>query len=250
MSVFFPSVIVVSLLLLSQTVYAEVVSVAVASNTLDAVKLIGRNFQKQFGHKLRISSGSTGKLYAQIYNGAPFDIFLAANAREPKRLEEQKLIAKGSRFTYALGRLSLCTQASIKSTSLAAILKQSAIKRLAVANPKTAPYGMAAKQVLESVTLWQSFKPRLIRGENIGQAYQYFVSGNTQAAFLASSQVKAKSPPGQCIAVDQRHYQPIRQQAVILTRANDKVAVKLFINYLQSPQVKTLLTTRFAYGME
>ncbi len=250
MFVFYRFGLAVFFLALSQVASAEVISVAVASNALDAIKLIGQDFQKKYGHKLRISSGSTGKLYAQIYNGAPFDIFLAANVREPKRLEEQGLIMKGSRFTYALGQLSLCKQDSIKSTSLTGILKDPALKRLAMANPKTAPYGMAAKQVLESNGLWQSLKPRLIRGENIGQAYQYYASGNTQAAFLASSQTRAKPPQGQCITVAQKHYQAIRQQAVVLKQAEDNVAVKLFIDYLQSPHVKTLLTNRFGYGME
>lgn len=238
------------LLSIVQTAQADMISVAVASNALDAIKLIGKGFQKQSGHRLHISSGSTGKLYAQIYNGAPFDVFLAANVREPKRLEEQDLILKGSRFTYALGRLSLCRQDMIKARTVEGVLKDAGLKRLSIANPKTAPYGVAAKQVLESLGLWASLKPRLIRGENIGQAYQYYASGNTQAAFLASSQVKSKPPLGHCIDVEQKYYQPIRQQAVVLKRAKDSVAVKLFIDFLKGRHVKRLLTTRFGYGVE
>lgn len=247
----FEYIAIVGLLSISSyTVRAEEVSVAVASNALDAIKLVGEDFQKQSGHTLHISSGSTGKLYAQIYNGAPFDVFLAANVREPKRLEAQGLIVKGSRFTYALGRLSLCRQDLIKARTIDGILKDAGLKRLSIANPKTAPYGVAAKQVLESLALWASLKPRLIRGENIGQAYQYYASGNTQAAFLASSQVKAKPPLGHCIDVEQKYYQPIRQQAVVLKQAKDSVAVKLFIDFLKGRHVKRLLTTRFGYGVE
>ena len=238
------------LLAMTHAAYAETVSIAVASNALDAVKLISRDFQKEYGHTTRISSGSTGKLYAQIYNGAPFDVFLAANAREPQRLEEQGLIVKGSRFTYALGQLSLCKQAAIKSTSLGTILADPALKRLAIANPKTAPYGAAAQQVLASLGVWQTLKPKLISGENIGQALQYFVSGNTQAAFLARSQVMAKPMAGGCVTVAQKYYRPIRQQAVVLKRAKDAVAVKLFIDYLKSQKVKTVLSKRFGYGVE
>ncbi len=212
--------------------------------------MIGRGFQKQYGHSLRISSGSTGKLYAQIYNGAPFDIFLAANEREPRRLEEQGMTVGHSRFTYALGQLVLCKQDSLKALDVPAILKDPALKRLSIANPKTAPYGVAARQVLESLALWEELRPRLIRGENIGQAYQYYASGNTQAAFLASAQVKTRPPLGQCVAVDSKHYTPIRQQAVILNRAKDNVAVKLFFDYLKSPAVNKLLTDKFGYGVE
>ncbi len=235
---------------LTQAAHAETVSIAVASNALDAIKFISLDFQKEYGHTTRISSGSTGKLYAQIYNGAPFDVFLAANAREPQRLEEQGLIVKGSRFTYALGQLSLCKQAALKSNSLVGILSEPALKRLAIANPKTAPYGVAAQQVLESLGVWPALKPKLISGENIGQALQYFVSGNTQAAFLARSQIMVKPIAAECFAVEQKYYQPIRQQAVVLKRANDAVAVKLFIDYLKSQKVKTVLSKRFGYGVE
>lgn len=251
LSILFKKIACIGILLaFTQAARAEVVSVAVASNALDAIKLIGRDFQQQYGHAVRISSGSTGKLYAQIINGAPFDVFLAANEREPQRLEEQGLIVKGSRFTYARGQLSLCRRSNIKSNSPGSILRDPALKRLAIANPKTAPYGVAAKQVLESLGLWQTLRSKLIRGENIGQAFQYFMTGNTQAAFLARSQIMAKPVPGECFAVEQKYYRPIRQQAVVLKRAKDEVAVKLFIDYLKSPQVKTLLTNRFGYGVE
>lgn len=243
-------ILILNLMIFPQIVSADVVSVAVASNALDAIKIIGNDFQKKYGHSLRISAGSTGKLYAQIYNGAPFDVFLAANAREPERLEKQGITVAGSRFTYALGQLSLCRQNSIKADTLEAILKDPAVKRVSIANPRTAPYGMAARQVLESTGLWQGIGNRLVRGENISQAYQYYVSGNTQAAFLASAQIKAKTPQGSCLTVDKNLYAPIRQQAVMMKRAKNNVAVKLFMDFLKSRHVKHMLTTRFGYGVE
>jgi len=240
------------LVFITQSASAQTISVAVASNALDAVKRISRDFQKQYGHTVRLSSGSTGKLYAQIYNGAPYDIFLAANAREPERLEQQGYSTANSRFTYAVGQLSLCRQGNTKNISITELLNDPTIQRLAIANPKTAPYGVAARQVLESMGLWQTLRPSLIRGENISQAYQYFMTGNTQLAFLATSQIKSRPNSQQvnCVLVEQKYYQPIRQQAVVLTRAANKAAVKLYVAYLKSAQVKELLHQRFGYSVE
>lgn len=246
------TVLFMLLMLVTQSASAQTISVAVASNALDAIKRISHDFEKQYGHTVRISSGSTGKLYAQIYNGAPYDIFLAANAREPQRLEQLGYSAANSRFTYAVGRLSLCSQGNKKIISITDILTDPAMQRLAIANPKTAPYGVAARQVLESLGLWQTLRSSLIRGENISQAYQYFMTGNTQLAFLATSQIKSRPGSQQvnCVSVEQKYYQPIRQQAVVLSRAANKAAVKLYITYLESPQIKELLQQHFGYGVE
>ena len=229
------------------------VSVAVASNALQAMKDIKGRFEKSSGNKVLISSGSTGKLYTQIVNGAPFDIFLAANAREPQRLEQAHGIVPGSRVTYAIGRLVLWNNAlhGASGATIQQLLASADLKRITMANPKTAPYGYAAQEMLQALKLWDGVQGKLIRAENVTQAFQFTESQNVQMGFVALSQIKAyqgQIKESDYWLVPQKLYKPIEQQGVLLLRAKDNVAAKQFMDYLRSAEVRQLLQERYGYG--
>jgi molybdate transport system substrate-binding protein len=238
---------------LANSVYADTLKVAVASNALKAVEDIARRFEQSTGHKILISAGSTSKLYTQILNGAPFDVFLAANEREPEALQKQNLIIPGSRFTYAVGRLVLFSKDTQRiGQDGASFLHSGKFQRLAIANPETAPYGKAAQQVLQALDLWQSISTKLVRGENIGQAFQYTATGNVDAGFVALADVKqlAADAGGSYWLVPQTLYAPLRQQAVILKRSGYPETAQTFLNYLQSEATKKILQQDYGYGVE
>jgi molybdate transport system substrate-binding protein len=229
--------------------------VAVASNFLLPLRSMSEDFEKQTGNTLHISSGSTGKLYAQIVNGAPFDVFLAANSREPKRLEDAGMVVRGSRFTYALGQLALWGPAYNASTiDFEAALTLPTVQRISVANPQTAPYGAAAIETLKKLGIYGSLKAKIINGENVSQAYQYVASGAAQLGFVALSQIKAQKKTGNDAGkhywlVDKSVYPPIQQQAVLVKGAENNSAAQQFIAYLKSPQGRTAIKA-FGYSIE
>ncbi len=233
--------------------FADDIRLAVASNFLGPVQAIARAFEQDSGHRVRISSGSTGKLYAQIVNGAPYDLFLAANDSEPARLEREGRVAAESRYTYALGVLALWAPSAPEDTpadALAASIDASG-QRVAIANPKTAPYGAAAEAVLRAWGQWDALQGRVIRGENIAQAYQFAASGNAGFGFVALSQMldPDRQPAGQYWRVDDTLYPPIRQQLVLLKRAADKPAASAFWEYLKSSAARQQIVA-FGYGLE
>jgi molybdate transport system substrate-binding protein len=237
---------------LSTLVYADTLKAAVASNALKAMNEIGQRFEKQSGNTLLISAGSTSKLYTQILNGAPFDLFLAANVREPAKLEKAGLIVPGSRFTYAVGRLALYSK---NPTAIgkdgAAYLQSGKYQRLAIANPEIAPYGHAAQEVLQSLGLWQSLEAKLVRGQNIGQAFQFTVTGNADAGFVAWSDVKQLgAASGSAWLIPQKLYSPLQQQAVILKRCTSVKTAQAFVSFLRSPAISKLLEDKYGYGVE
>jgi molybdate transport system substrate-binding protein len=245
--------LLLGLLLWSPVAFADTIRVAVASNFLGPVQAIARAFEQDSGHRVRISSGSTGKFYAQVVNGAPYDLFLAANDREPERLEREGRIAAGSRYTYALGVLALWAPSALEETpadALAAFIEASG-QRVAIANPKTAPYGAAAEAVLKAWGQWDGLQGRVIRGENIAQAYQFAASGNAGFGFVALSQMldPDRQPAGRYWRVDDRLYPPIRQQLVLLKRAADKPAATAFWQYLKSSAAQQQMVA-FGYGLE
>ena len=170
--------------------YAEDVRIAVATNFLATLNEIATTFEKDTGHSAVVSSGSSGKLYAQIIHGAPFDVFLSADSKRPKLLEDDGLAVTGSRFTYAVGRLTLWSSDPdmIKGNGKD-VLTNNRFTRLAIANPKTAPYGVAAKSTLQALGLWDYLYDRLVQGENIGQTFQFVYSKNAEIGFVALSQV-------------------------------------------------------------
>ena len=233
---------------------AEQINIAVASNALSALKVLSKEFEKQTGHRVRISSGSTGKLYAQIVNGAPYDIFLAANEREPKKLERSHLIVPNSRFTYVLGKLVAWSAdtALLQTRDVNNVLVSKSVVRIAIANPKTAPYGLAAQQVLQKLGVWDPVQGKIIRGENVSQTYQFAMTNNAQIGFIAKSQVQSEinNPKGSYWEVPEELYASIRQQAVLLLRSQHKLAAGEFIEFIKSEKVKAILVKKFGYGIE
>ena len=246
----------VMLLINMSLAQAGEVTVAVASNALQALKDIKQRFEKSTGNTVLISSGSTGKLYTQIINGAPFDVFLAANSREPERLEQAKAIVPGSRITYAEGRLVLWAHGKIEGASgdsslLSQYLSSPKLSRITLANPKTAPYGLAAQQYLQNTQQWNAIQGKLIRAENVTQAFQFTQSQNVQLGFVALSQIKGFPQPineDEYWLVPQNYYAPIEQQGVLLKRAEHNTAAQKFMSYLKSAEVKQLLHDRYGYG--
>tara|TARA_B100000767_G_scaffold142977_1_gene135052 strand:- start:1960 stop:2685 length:726 start_codon:yes stop_codon:yes gene_type:complete len=219
---------------------ADEVRVAVASNFSTAMESLVVAFEETSVHTVVLSFGSTGKHYAQIKNGAPFDVFLAADAARPALLEEQGLTHVGSRTTYATGKLVLWTSKSDLNDIQDTLLSSTDIGYLAVANPKLSPYGMAAQQVLVELGLWPILQMRLVRGENIGQTFQFVHSGNAELGFVAYSQLfnPKNSVQGSFWIPPQSLYSPIDQQAVLL---NDKQAARDFMVFLKRPLARQII---------
>ncbi len=234
------------LLSLPGLVLAETISVAVASNFSVPAKEIAQQFQQQSQHKVRLSIGSTGKHYAQIINGAPFDIFLAADAKRPALLEKSQHAVADSRMTYALGRLVLWSTQANRVDAQGDILESLQYERLAIANPKLAPYGQAAQEVITKLA--PSAMQKLVYGENIAQAFHFVYGGVADLGFIAQSQLLSlnKNKQGSFWLVPQAYYAPIKQQAVLLTPSP---AAKAFMQYLSSPAVKQLIQ-QYGYGVD
>lgn len=226
----------------------EEINVAVASNFLQPAREVAAMFRKQSGFRLRLISGSTGKLYAQIVNGAPYQVFLAADVERPRLLESKGMAVAGSRFTYAIGRLALWSADSdMKLEQGLDSLDKISFRRLALANPVTAPYGAAARQVLEGRGYYEAMKDRLVFGENITQAWQFVATGNAQLGFVALSQVRDPSAGGVYWTVPQELHDPVQQQAVILNKGRDSEAAAAFTEFLRSDQVRRLLKDKYGY---
>ncbi len=219
---------------------AEQMRVAVASNFADAMAAIARRFEAATQHRVALSTGSTGKLYAQIRNGAPFDAFFGADVRRPQLLEQERVAVPGSRFTYAVGRLVLWSPRPGYVDPEGRVLQRGAFRHLAIANPVLAPYGKAAQEVLQARGLWDALSGRLVRGENIGQTYQFVSTGNAELGFVAWSQLMR---PGQTLAgslwrVPQALYNRIEQQAVLL---QDKPAAREFLAFVRSDEALKII---------
>lgn len=236
--------------LVSSTVRAGEVRVAVASNFLNPLKVIAQQYEKRTGHEVRIITGSTGKLYAQIVHGAPFDLFLAADSKRPHLLEKSGKAMMGSRFTYALGRLALWSEKpDVISEDGVSTLRKMNFKRLAMANPKTAPYGLAASQTLKKLKLWEKLEARAVRGENIGQTFQFVLSGNVGLGFVALSQVldpKNKSK-GRYWKVPSDFHDPLNQDAILLERGDGNPAAIEFFEFLKSDTARKVI---LSYGYD
>lgn len=232
-------------LLLPHPVLAERIHIAVASNFTKTAQEITSAFQQKTGHKVIVSSGSTGKFYAQILNGAPFDIFMAADQKSIDKLIDTGFSSSDNRITYAIGKIALFSLNKQKITpDIIETLSADTVGRLAIANPKTAPYGRAALEILQALQLEKSLKPYLVTGENIAQAYQFVATGNAALGFVALSQI-IDTQKGSRWIVPQSLYSPIRQDAVLLNKAKDKQTARAFFSYLQS---KTALLIMQKYG--
>jgi molybdate transport system substrate-binding protein len=208
--------------------------VAVAANFAAPAKDLSAAFAAASGHTLTLSNGSTGKFYAQIRSGAPFDVLLSADEETPRRLEAEKRAVAGSRFTYAVGRLALWDP---KNHSLSVErLKEGSFKRLAIANPRLAPYGAAAREALQKLGLWDTVQPKLVQGENIAQTFQFVASGNAELGFVALSQLRGAG--GAHWRVPEGLHAPLRQDAVLLARGAGNAAAAAFLDYLQSASAR------------
>ena len=238
-----------SLTLLAGTAQAGEVSAAVAANFTGTMKEIAASFEQATGNTVKLSFGSTGKLYAQIKNGAPFDLFFAADARRPKLLEKSGTGVAGTRFTYAQGRLVLWSAKPGLVDDKGAVLKQGGFARIAIANPKTAPYGAAAKQVMEKMGVWKQLEPKVVRGENIAQTFQFTVTANAPLGFIALSQLKSLGAKnhGSQWSIPANLYTPIEQQAILLKRGEDNATARAFLKYMKGPEAAKIIA-KFGYG--
>jgi molybdate transport system substrate-binding protein len=241
------------------------VQIAVASNFQSTAKQLAKAFQLETGQSVSLSAGSTGKHYAQIVHGAPFDLYFAADVDRPRRLEEQGIGVAGSRFTYAVGRLVLWTAkdgVDLSGGLLAPVVASAdngqtnqadpvdqinqtdgispwphlKVRHFAIANPQAAPYGKAAKEVMESMGIWSAWQAHLVRGENIGQAFQFVQSANAEIGLVAASQVQGAGGTQAPVPMDQ--YQALEQQALQLT---ERPAAASFLEFVRSARGRSII---------
>lgn len=213
------------------------VTVAVASNFASTIQELADLFEQETGISVVLSLSSTGKHYAQIVNGAPYDVFLAADAERPRLLEEEGNAVTGTRFTYAIGRLVLWSPDEGRVTGEES-LRRGDFRFLSIANPRLAPYGSAAREVLESIGLWEELEPRLVQGENITQAWQFVATGNAELGFVPEATIIEGGGGGSQWIVPQELYTPIVQQAVLI---RDTPEARAFLEYLASEPARTLI---------
>ena len=226
------------------------VNAAVAANFTAPVQQIVELFQKETGHTVKLSFGSSGKFYSQIKEGAPFDVFLSADEKSPLMLEQDGLAVAHTRFVYALGKLVLWSAKPGFVDDKGTVLSKGSYNKLAYADPKLAPYGLAAKDTLEVMGLWNSVQSKLVTGESIAQTYQFAATGNAELAFLALSQITkdGKVTEGSWWLVPSHMYSPIRQSAVQLSAAKDPVAAKAFLAFLKSAKAAAIIRS-FGYEL-
>nr|WP_253946171.1 molybdate ABC transporter substrate-binding protein [Niveibacterium sp. COAC-50] len=226
---------------------ADEVKVAVAANFSAPMQKIAADFEKATGHKAVLSTGATGAFYAQIKNGAPFEVFLAADDETPAKLESEGLGVKGSRFTYAIGKLVLWSTKPGFVDPQGEVLKKGGFEKLALANPKTAPYGLAAVEALKKLGLAEAVQPKLVQGETITQTYQFVASGNAELGFVALSLVwkDGAIANGSAWVVPADLYSPIRQDAVLLSKGASQPAAQALLQYLRSDAARAVIR---AYG--
>ena len=234
----FLAALLVALPLFSLAAQADVLRLAVSANFLHVAQTLAQGFETQTGHTVTISSGSTGTLYNQISHGAPFDVFLAADSRRPEMLAEAGKTV-GQPVTYAFGRLVFWEPDAQKVTYQTL---KAWPDRLAMANPNTAPYGLAAKQVLEHLNLWDSKKGQIVQGGSIQQAWQFVATGNAKGGFVALSQLRADGVDSRSyLLIRDELYTPIRQQAVVLASSKQITLGRQFLNYVLSAQQQTMI---------
>lgn len=229
--------------------HAAEAQVAVAANFAEPIKAIAAVLEKTTGHTLKISTGASGAFYTQIKNGAPFDVFLSADNERPEMLEKDGLAQPGTRFTYATGKLVLWSVKTGRVDGQGAVLKAADLGKVAFANPKTAPYGAAALQVLDKLALKDALAPKLVQGESIGQTFNFVKTGNADVGFVAMSQVLegGQLKEGSMWVIPQTQYDAIRQDAVLLKKGAGNEAAKALLQLLQSPNIKDLIRS---YGYD
>lgn len=243
------SVLALGLLLHGHSAMAGEVRVAVAANFLQPLEYLKTLFEQRGEHSLTLSSGSTGQLYAQIKNGAPYDVFLAADMRRPELLVEEGAALEETLRPYAVGKLVLWSAREDLINDEAEALKQGKFTHLAIANPKTAPYGAAAREVLQNMGLWEDFETRIVQGQSITQTYQFIATGNAEMGFIAYSQLKsANNPGGSMWKVPPELYSPIKQGIVQLRQVADPEACRDFLAFMQSEAILAVIEEKFGYA--
>ena len=230
-------------------VQAAEVSVAVAANFTAPMRKIAQTFEQETGHQAILSFGSTGNFYAQIRNGAPFQILLAADDETPIKIEKEGLGVAASRFTYAIGKLVLWSKQPGFVDDKGEILRSGHFQRIAVANPKLAPYGAASLETMTQLGVLQALQPKFVQGENIAQAFQFVATENAQLGFVALSQVMTNGTIAQGSAwiVPSSLHAPIRQDALLLVKGKDNPAATALMNFLQSNRSRLVIRS---YGYE
>ena len=230
--------------------WAAEVSVAVAANFTAPMQKLAQAFEAETGHKAVLAFGSTGTLYAQIRNGAPFQILLAADDETPLKIEKEGLGVAGSRFTYAVGKLVLWSKQPGLVDEKGEVLRTGAFQRIALANPKLAPYGAAAVETMTKLGVLQALQPRFVQGENIAQTYQFVFTENAQLGFVALSQVYAegKIVQGSAWIVPDNLHAPIQQDAVLLKKGSDNPAAVALVQFLRGERAKALIRS-FGYAL-
>lgn len=234
---------------------AAEVTVAVAANFTAPMQKIAKAFEQDTGHKAQLAFGATGKFYAQIKNAAPFAVLLAADDETPARLEKEGLAVAGTRFTYATGRLALWSKQPNLVDNQGEVLRsnrfeQAGIYKIALADPKLAPYGAAAVEVMQGMGVYAHVAPKLVQGDSIGQTYQFVSTENAQLGFVALSQISldGRIVTGSAWVVPQQLYTPLKQDAVLLNAGKDNAAAIALLKYLQGDKAKAIIT-RYGYAL-
>jgi molybdate transport system substrate-binding protein len=230
--------------------FAASTIVAVAANFTEPMNEISEAFEKATGHSAKLSFGSSGKFVAQIENGAPFEVFLSADAEKPEKLEKNKMAVTGSRFTYAIGKLVLWSAKPGYVDDQGQILETGGFKHLALADPKLAPYGQAAIEVLKNKGLLEKIKPLFVLGENISQTHQFVSTGNAELGFIALSQVieDGKIAKGSGWIVPEELHAPIRQDAVLLAKGEGNPAAAALVEFLKSADARAIIQ-QYGYSL-
>ncbi|EJL38230.1 molybdenum ABC transporter, periplasmic molybdate-binding protein [Caulobacter sp. AP07] len=234
-----------SLALGAASAVAAETKVAVAANFTEPAKEIAARFEAATGHKVVLSFGSSGQFYTQIANGAPYEVFLSADSERPAKAEADGLAVAGTRFTYATGRLVLFSKTPGLVDAKGAVLRTGKFEKLAIADPKAAPYGQAAVETLTRLKLYDTLKPKVVTGASITQTYQYVQTGAAELGFVALSQV-ANETGGSRWLVPAADHTPIDQQAVLLKTGADSVAAKAFLQFLKGKDAKAIIK-RYGY---
>ena len=236
------------LLLAAPYAFADTIAVAVAANFTAPMRELAERFRRDTGHELQLSFGATGNFYAQIRNGAPFAVLLAADQETPARLEQEGYALAGSRITYAVGKLALWSPDPALVDEGGEVLRRGNFNRIALANPRHAPYGAAAVETLKTLKLYETLQPKIVQGNNIAQTFQFIDTGNAELGFVALSQL-AGEPAGSRWVVPQALYTPIRQDAVLLKKGEGNEAATAFLAFLKGPEARAIIE-KFGYGID